>query len=141
MKALLDSSVLVAAVREADLRCEVSRKLINSFKPGEACCAAHSLAEVYASLTGMRPPNRFKPGQAMLVLETIRGRMKCISLTPEEVIDTAHRLAGINLTGGVIYDALLLECARKADAELIYTWNLKHFRMVAPDLASRIVSP
>jgi hypothetical protein len=34
-----------------------------------------------------------------------------------------------------------MACARKVNAEHIYTWNEKHFRMVAPDLADRIVTP
>jgi predicted nucleic acid-binding protein len=41
----------------------------------------------------------------------------------------------------MIFDALLLACARKSHAERIYTWNEKHFRMVAPDLADRITNP
>jgi hypothetical protein len=35
----------------------------------------------------------------------------------------------------------LLACARKVGAERIYTWNLSHFPMVAPDLADRILTP
>jgi hypothetical protein len=45
------------------------------------------------------------------------------------------------LLGGIIYDALLLASARKVSADRIYTWNLGHFRMIAPDLAARIVEP
>ncbi len=32
------------------------------------------------------------------------------------------------LTGGIIYDALHLEAARKAGCARIYTYNLAHFR-------------
>jgi hypothetical protein len=39
------------------------------------------------------------------------------------------------------HDALLLACARMVQAEWIYTWNVKHFQMVAPDPAERIVTP
>jgi hypothetical protein len=34
-----------------------------------------------------------------------------------------------------------LACAREIQAERIYTWNVKHFQMVAPDLAGRIATP
>jgi predicted nucleic acid-binding protein len=57
------------------------------------------------------------------------------------VEQTVHRTAALKLSGGIIYDALLMSCARKADAERIYTWNERHFRLVAPDLADRIVTP
>jgi predicted nucleic acid-binding protein len=45
------------------------------------------------------------------------------------------------ISGAGIHDSLTLACARKARAERIYTWNLRHFRAVAPDLAERIVAP
>ena len=109
--------------------------------PQSACCAAHSLAELYSSLTGMRPPYRFRPEHAIVVLDQVRTSLQCIPLSAEEVFQTIHETAILKLPGGIIYDALLMACARKVDAKRIYTWNEKHFRMVAPDLADRIVTP
>jgi predicted nucleic acid-binding protein len=137
----LDTSVLVAAVRTADLRHAASDDLVRKCRPENATCAAHTLAEVYASLTGMRPPNRFRPDQAMLVVDEFRAKFRCVELTADEVLDTARGIAGLGLLGGIIYDALLLTCARKVNADRIYTWNARHFQMVAPDLAERIVEP
>ncbi len=141
MSVFLDTSVLVAAVRTADLRHAASDDLVRKCRPENATCAAHTLAEVYASLTGMRPPNRFRPDQAMLVVDEFRRKFRCVELTADEVLDTARGIAGLGLLGGIIYDALLLTCARKVNAERIYTWNVRHFQMVAPDLAERIVEP
>ena len=50
----------------------------------------------------------------------------------------AQRWANI---GWRIYDALLLQCALKAKADVIYTWNLKHFQQLAPNIASTIKTP
>ena len=141
MKAFFDTSVLVAAAREADSRHEVSRRLVMQFAPQEASCAAHTLAELYASLTGMRPPHRVRPEQAALILDHFRTTLDCITLTANEVFQTIRHTAALKLSGGIIYDALLLACARKIQAEQIYTWNVRHFQMVAPDLAGRIVTP
>ena len=141
MKAFFDTSVLVAAVREADLRHEASLKLLMRFAPQAASCAAHSLAELYATLTGMRPPHRLRPEQAALIVDQFQSRLNCIPLTAEEVVQAIHHAAALKLSGGILYDALLLACARKMEAERIYTWNVKHFQMVAPDLAERIVTP
>lgn len=99
------------------------------------------MAEVYATLTAMRPPNRFLPQQAMLVLDHMRTSLQSVTLTAQEVFETIRRTAALKLPGGIVYDALLLGCARKANAERIYTWNERHFQMVAPDLAERIVTP
>lgn len=137
----LDTSVLIAAVRTADLRHRASGKLVQTCRPENAACAAHTLAEVYASLTGMRPPNRFRPAQAMQLLDEFRRKFRCVELTADEVLQTARGLAGLGLSGGIIYDALLLACARKVNADRIYTWNVQHFQMVAPDLAERILEP
>lgn len=141
MKIFLDTSVLVAAARETDLRHRASRTLMTQSDPQNACCAAHSLAELYSSLTGMRPPNRFRPEQAILVLDQVKASLLCIALSAEDVFRTVRQTAALKLPGGIIYDALLMACARKVNAEHIYTWNEKHFRMVAPDLAGRIVTP
>jgi len=43
--------------------------------------------------------------------------------------------------GGMLYDALLVRCAPKAAAEVIYTWNVQHFRRLGPEVASRIKTP
>jgi predicted nucleic acid-binding protein len=141
VKAFLDTSVLVAAARETDLRHQASRTLIMHSDLQNACCAAHSLAELYSALTGMRPPNRFRPEQAILVLDQVKASLLCIALSAEEVFQIVRQTAALKLPGGIIYDALIMACARKANSERIYTWNEKHFRMVAPDLADRIVTP
>ena len=141
MKTFLDTSVLVASAREPDGRHKASLNVLNQCKPQQASCAAHTLAELYATLTGMQPPNRFQPQQALLVLSGVKARLECITLTAEEAFQTVERTAGLKLPGGIIYDALIMACARKAEAERIYTWNAMHFQMVAPDLAERIVTP
>ncbi len=141
MSVFLDTSVLVAAVRTADLRHAASNELVRKCGPDNSSCAAHTLAEVYSSLTGMRPPNRFRPEQAIQVIDEFRAKFRCVELTADEVVDTARGIAGLGLMGGIIYDALLLTCARKVNADRIYTWNVRHFQTVAPDLAGRIVEP
>jgi predicted nucleic acid-binding protein len=141
VKALFDTSVLVASVLEADHRHEASHTLLKQFAPHEASCAAHSLAEFYATLTGMNPPNRIRPEQAELILNQFKTNLECIALTADEVFQAIQRTAALKLPGGIIYDALILACARKVHAEKIYTWNVKHFKLVAPDLAGRIVTP
>lgn len=141
MKYFLDTSVFVAAARTSDQRYEPSSRILHQCSPAIAACAAHSLAEVYNSLTAMRPPNRFHPEVAIQYLDRMRAKVDCIVLTPEEVFDSARRIAGLGLLGGIIYDALLMACARKVDAERIYTWNVRHFQLVAPDIADRIVTP
>jgi predicted nucleic acid-binding protein len=71
----------------------------------------------------------------------MRQRAGVISLDANEYFLAIESLSRRGFGGAVIYDALLLACARKAKADRIYTWNLRHFRALAPDLAERIVAP
>jgi len=67
--------------------------------------------------------------------------MHIVTLTEEDYFLTVRDSARAGRIGGIIYDALLLACARKVNADRIHTWNIGHFRMIAPDLAGRIVEP
>jgi hypothetical protein len=64
-----------------------------------------------------------------------------LTLTGEEYFGAIEHAAERGFTSGRIYDALLLRCAGKVKADIIYTWNLKHFRMIDPRLADRIRTP
>jgi len=44
-------------------------------------------------------------------------------------------------TGGRIYDAIHIQIARKAKCDRIYTFDVRHFRSIAPDLSDRIMAP
>jgi predicted nucleic acid-binding protein len=137
----LDTSVLFAVAQVSHQHHKASLELWNGCTRKETAISAHTLAELYNTLTGMPPALRLRPRDAMLAIETFLKRLTPIALTPDETVAALKRTSELGLTGGIIYDALLLECARKCEAEQIYTWNLRHFRAVAPDLAERIVSP
>lgn len=137
----LDTSVLFAVAQVSHERHRASLELWNGCTRKETAIAAHTMAKLYNTLTGMPPTLRLRPRDAMLAIETFLQRVTPIVLTPEETVAALKRTAELGLTGGIVYDALLLECARKCEAEAIYTWNLRHFRAAAPDLAERIVAP
>ena len=43
--------------------------------------------------------------------------------------------------GGKVYDALLIECARVAACDRIYTFNRTDFERLAPDLQQVVAAP
>ncbi|MGB8260492.1 MAG: PIN domain-containing protein [Terracidiphilus sp.] len=141
MKSFLDTSVLIAAHDAADERHTASRRLLASATPLSAACGAHTLAEVYAVLSRMPRGKKLRPELANTVVEQIRDRLTVVPLTADEYAATIRAAAGMGLGGGILFDALLLACARKVNAEWIYTWNARIFKMVAPDLAERITTP
>jgi predicted nucleic acid-binding protein len=141
VKEFLDTSVLVPAFREDHPHHESSFSILENANPHRSCCAVHSLAEFYATTTALplKPP--IPPEQALLFLQEIRQRLTVISLDAGEYYDEIVRAAGEGISRGRIYDALILCCAAKSRARTIYTWNLKHFQMIAPALAHRIRTP
>lgn len=112
-----------------------------TFDKFDAACAAHSLVEVYASLTRMPGQHRMTAAQAMLFLGTVRERLTVVALDSAEYFAGLERYAAAGLVGGAIYDGILALCALKADAETIYTWNLRHFRQCGADVAGRLRTP
>lgn len=141
MKGFLDTSVLVATFYGDHEHHQPSKDLFLRYKKKEVGCAAHSLAEVYATLTGMPGKDRVSPDSALLFLADVRDRLTLIALTPEEYFETLEINSRVGVTGGGVYDALLAQCALKAKADVIYTWNIKHFKRLMPAVASRVTTP
>ena len=137
----LDTSVLIAIAQVSHERHKLSRELWKQCSWHSAAISTHTIAELYNTLSAMPLVMRLAPRDAALVVETFLQRLTPITLTADEYMETIRRTANLGRSGGIIYDALHLACARKIDAERIYTWNVKHFQMAAPDLAERIVTP
>jgi predicted nucleic acid-binding protein len=137
----LDTSVWVASFSDWHPQHKPSRFLLSDIQRKDLACAAHSLAEVYATLTRLPGELRAHPRSAMQVVERIQQRATVISLDAREYLEAIDAIGRRGIGGAVVYDALLVACVRKASAERIYTWKLPHFRMIAPDLAGRIVAP
>lgn len=89
----------------------------------------------------MPQPYRIPPSDALRIVQQTTETCTLVTLTASETLRTIKDIAERGLGGGLVYDALLLACARKIDAKRIYTSNLMHFRKIAPDLASRIYEP
>ncbi len=141
MSAFLDTSVLVAAFWADHPDHDSSLRVFIGAARETAACGIHSLAEVYATMSALPVRPLLAPEQACLLVEQIPERLTIITLQESEYLRTIRELADRRFAGGRIYDALLLACARKSGAATIYTWNVKHFRQLAPDLAERIRTP
>ncbi len=140
MKAFFDTTVLVAAFKEDHVHHEPSLSTFVSFDKRQASCSVHSLAEVYSTLTRI-PGQHISGTDALRFIETLEQRL---TLTPLDVSDyraALERAAAADMSGGIIYDALLIQSAIKARAEIIYTWNTSHFRRLGPEVAKRIKMP
>ena len=141
MKAFLDSSVLVAAFYANHQFHPPSIDLLLRFRRKEACCGAHSLGEIYSSLTGRTGRERVSGDEAMLFLGDVRQRLTIVDLDDREYFNALEASAALGIAGGAIYDALLAHSALKAKAQVIYTWNAKDFTRLGPEIAARVKVP
>ncbi|NBR87889.1 MAG: PIN domain-containing protein [Verrucomicrobia bacterium] len=141
MKAFLDTSVLVPVFYGDHVHHDASLDVFTRFAKSEACCGAHSLVEVYASLTRMPGKHRISPDQAMLFIANIRERLTVVGLTPDEYADMLQAASEKRSAGGTIYDALLAACAVKSGAKRLFTWNLRHYGQFGPDVTRVLQTP
>jgi predicted nucleic acid-binding protein len=141
VKVFLDTSVLVATFYGDHEYHAPSIDLFLRFGKKDACCAAHSLAEVYATLTGMPSKRRVGGDAALLFLRDVREHLTLVSLDEREYFQLAEEAASLNLASGAIYDALLGHCALKAQAKTLYTWNAKDFLRLPQTIAKRVRQP
>jgi len=141
LKWFFDSSVFVPVFHRDHFHHEASLAVFAAAHKKEACCAAHSLAEVYSTLTRFPGKNRLSGDQALLMLGEIKQRCTLFALDADEYVAAIESAAASGIVGGTIYDVLLAHCALKANAETIFTWNLEDFRRLGPEVAKRVRTP
>jgi predicted nucleic acid-binding protein len=87
MKGFFDTSVLVPLFYRDHVHHASSQELFIQFNQSTGCCGAHSLAEVYATLTRMPGKRRIGGEQAMLFIGNIRDRLSIVALNGDEYAD------------------------------------------------------
>ena len=140
MKQFFDTSVLIAAFVEDELHHSECARIVAAATKGVVYL--HGLAECFSMLTGGRLSVRLSAESASRLLDAnLAGRMEVVSLSPVDVMQVLRESHALGIRGGGIYDALHLAAARKAEADEIFTLNLRHFQAFAPDLSDRIKRP
>lgn len=94
----------------------------------------HTLFEAYSTLTRMPPPLSVEPSTALESLErTFLGRGRIITLLPDEHAAAIRGFSARGVQGGQVYDASIVACARARGAEILLTFNERHFRRFEGD--------
>lgn len=141
MTVFVDTSVLVAAFIPGHIHHQRSFAVFSAADLASATCAAHSLAEVYATITRLPHKYRVSAQQALTFMESIEERFALVALGPKEYRQCIREAAARNVVGGTVYDALVAACALKAGANVLYTWNVGHFILLGNDIAKRVRTP
>ena len=144
MKTLFDTSVLVAAIVEPHQMHIRALPWLQRAKAGEIdfLVASHTLAKLYAVLTTLPLKPRVSPLTAWrLVHDNVETSAKIISLSPSDYKDTVKHMSELGLTGGIIYDALIVKAAQKSGVERLLTFNADDFIRIWPGGESFIYIP
>ena len=108
-----------AAAREISSRLEAGERLV---------VAAPALIETYAVLTRLPAPHRLSPGDALALLEANLFGHPFVALDAPSYRALVSNAPAQAIAGGRTYDAVIARCAVRAGAEVILTFNERHFR-------------
>jgi predicted nucleic acid-binding protein len=128
----VDTNCMVAAVcawhgHHRLAAAEIERRLDRGER---IAVAAHALTEAYSVLTRFPAPHRLAPPDAWAVLDASFAHAgTVISLTAPQHVALLARLARQGVAGGRVYDAMIAECASKAGATALLTFNPRHFEL------------
>jgi predicted nucleic acid-binding protein len=102
--------------------------------------SAHSLAELYSTLTRMPLQPKITAADALdLIRENLLGTFEIVGLTPADYITILEDLQSRSLVGGVTYDALIMYVAIKASVDKIITLNGRDFVRLFPQFGGEVV--
>lgn len=139
---LCDTSILVAASDTGHQNHARSLALVATARPQQAFCAAHTLAELYATLTATPPPRMRRTTDVLANVAQAAQMFTPVALAVDDYRWVIRHVADAGVRSGQIYDALILKAAERAGVDIVYTWNAGHFQRVAwPTMLGRIREP
>lgn len=142
MTFLCDTTVLFAASDAGHRHHSRSLAVVATAAPATSFVAAHSLAELYATLSGVPAPRMRRTDQVLAAVEQAARAFTPVPLDMSDYLWVLRHVAGQEARSGRIYDALILRCAERAGAETVYTWNVADFERIAwPEVVERIRTP
>ena len=126
MSALLDSSVLIAAlVPDEDSHAESLALLLQ----GGNEVYSHAFLETFSTLTGGKLGVKVDADlAAKLLSETVLPRVRVVELATEDILAGLRVARKHGVRGGGVYDFMHLVAARKAKSTVLYTLNTADFQ-------------
>jgi predicted nucleic acid-binding protein len=144
MKAYFDTNVLVAALDRDHVHHRLSFGAYLRARHGAlaGCLSAHGLAEFYSVVTRTPFAHPVTADDVVAAIEdSIVPYFELIVVTAEAHRTAIAVCARAGWKGGRIHDAVHVQAAVQAGCEVIYTYDVGHFRSVAGDWAGRIEEP
>ena len=144
MKVFFDTNVIVAASERTHPHYSRASPALERLTIGkdEGYISVHSIAETYAVLTRLPVQPRIHPAEALrIITENLLPHFETVPIGKKDYVEAIKLVGNGGWAGGKIYDALLVGCASRCEADRIYTFNLSDFRLLAPNLEDKICAP
>ncbi len=131
----LDTSFLVSLSLLEHVFHEPTRAVQESLRHRHAglVVASHALLECFSVLTRLPPPRRVDPVVAeRFLLDNFSHDTLIPGVTPNVLWSCLREIASTGLAGGKVYDAIIAHSTFQTGANVLLTWNVKDFLLVAP---------
>ncbi len=141
LKILFDTSVLIAAFVESLPKHKNALSFLIRAKNREfkLFISAHTILEVYSVLTSAPFNPKITAIKAKELIDTnIKDIAKIIYLTDKDYFRIVKKMSNSNLMGGIVYDAIIVECALISKVNEILTLNLEDFLRLTKDNSLKI---
>ncbi len=140
MRTYFDTSALVASMVEEEEHHGAALKALASSADGFT--STHAIAETFATLTSGRLDLQLTPDEAAQIIDAnVIQRLQVVDLGLSDYQQAMRNSQRVGARGGAIFDMLHLQAARRGTAKRIFTINVRHFQMFAPDLKGIISQP
>jgi predicted nucleic acid-binding protein len=108
-------------------------------KEFELFVSSHTILEIYSVLTSAPFKPKITPIIAKQLIENnIKKIAKTICLTDEDYFKIVENMSNSNFSGGLVYDAIVVECALKAKVDQILTLNSKDFLRLTNEISIKV---
>src|SRR5215213_1381557 len=124
----LDTTVIVCAMHGEDPHHDDCLPLISR---RDAVTSAHALAETFSTMTGRR---EFQNEDVAEALAAIAAAIRVEPILVSDYLTVLDQTRRRGVRGGLVYDAIHAEVARRLKVDRLLTYNLSNFQQVASDL-------
>ena len=131
----VDTSCLVPLVSSWHEHHEATLSTLETLKKqnNNLMVAAHAVLECFSVLTRLPERIRITPREASeRLFENIAQNFQMIGVDPDTCWAAVRHLSYRDLSGGLIYDAIIAHSCASAGATILLTWDVQDFLRVAP---------
>jgi predicted nucleic acid-binding protein len=143
VKIAFDTSVVIAGSLVGHVHAERASVWLDAARQRrfDARVTSHGLAEAWATLSALPIEPRLAPATVLRLVERFQQHVAVLELTWDDYRRAIERCADRGLRSGAVYDALHLVAAERWDADVMLTFNVRHFERLSASERPRIAAP